>query len=343
MEQKYHIDISLATLARVVFFGILLWLIYFLRDLILIIITAIIISSSVEPLKKMMVLYKIPKILSVVVIYLFIFLFFTTLFYEMVPIFLEQSRIFLDNLPQVSTKIKETLGIAVVGDLLSNSFSFFDDIDYQSVIGSVATSGFTALSTFANGIVSFILIILFSVYFSLEDRSIHKFVEVLTPKQYEKYAVDLVTRSQRKIGLWFRGQLLLGAITAVLVYLMLTLVGVPNAFFLAVLAGVFELVPILGSVIAIIPAILLAFVSGGFTLVLIVIAIYLIIQQFQSNLIYPLVVRKVVGVPIPLVIISLVAGAQLFGFIGVVIAIPVVAILQEVFNDIGSGKIKKIK
>ena len=117
------------------------------------------------------------------------------------------------------------------------------------------------------------------------------------------------------------------------------MLGVPNALFLATLAAVAEIIPIFGPVLAIIPAALLAFLTGGIGLSVIVIVAYLLIQQFQTNLIYPLVVTKIVGIPVPLIIISLFAGFALFGFLGVLISIPMATFVRELYVDLKTGKL----
>ena len=101
-----------------------------------------------------------------------------------------------------------------------------------------------------------------------------------------------------------QGQVILALIIGVLVYLGLTILGVRYALLLAVLAGVFEIIPIFGPILAAIPAVLIGFIDGGASMALFVIGLYTIIQQFENQLIYPLVVRKVVGVPPLLVILA---------------------------------------
>jgi predicted PurR-regulated permease PerM len=101
---------------------------------------------------------------------------------------------------------------------------------------------------------------------------------------------------------------------------------------------VLEIIPVFGPIMAAIPAVLLAFSSGGTTLALWITGFYLLVQQFESNLIYPLVVRKIVGVPPIIVILALIVGAQLAGFLGILIAIPIVAALMEVVDDMEKKK-----
>src|SRR3990167_3942275 len=112
-----------------------------------------------------------------------------------------------------------------------------------------------------------------------------------------------------------QGQLILALIMGVLVYLGLTILCVKHALLLAVVAAIFEIIPVFGPTLAAVPAVMVGFVDGGFTIGMLVIALYVIFQQFENHLIYPLVVTRVVGVPPLLIILSLIVGAQLAGFL----------------------------
>jgi len=178
----------------------------------------------------------------------------------------------------------------------------------------------------------------YSFYFAINEKGIEEFLRILTPKEKEEYIVGLWKRSQAKIGLWMQGQLLLGVLIGVLVYLVLAVLGVPYALPLGVIAGLFELIPVFGPILSAVPGIALAFTTGGFTLALMVLGAYVIIQQLENNLIYPLVVTKVVGVPPVLVILALLIGAKLAGILGILLSVPLAAVLQEVFDDWGKFK-----
>jgi len=165
-------------------------------------------------------------------------------------------------------------------------------------------------------------------------------LELITPIKRRGYVVDLWQRTQVKIGLWMQGQILLIVLIGVLTYLGLTILGVPYALLLGLFAGLAELIPIFGPVIAAIPAIMLAFVNGvsfveaGLASAIAVGLFYVLIQQFENNLIYPLVVQKVVGVPPILVIIALIIGWDIAGFLGIILAVPVAAGLMELAHDV---------
>jgi len=188
-----------------------------------------------------------------------------------------------------------------------------------------------------------VLIVVLSFYLAVQEDGVSNFLKVITPLKNEKYIISLWKRSQKKIGYWMQGQILLGLIVGVLLYLGLTILGVKNALLLSVFAAFFEIIPLFGPVIAAIPAVLLSFADGGLTAGLLVVGLYLIIQQFENHLIYPLVVKKVVGVSPIMVILALVIGYKLAGFLGVLLSVPIAAAITEYFRDVVEGKMTEEK
>jgi predicted PurR-regulated permease PerM len=202
-------------------------------------------------------------------------------------------------------------------------------------------NAFAAAARIFGGVFSFVLIIVFSFYFAVIDTGVDDFLRIVTPKSHQAYVQGLWRRSQHKIGLWMQGQLLLGVIMGVLVFLGLTILGVPHALVLALIAGVFEIIPVFGPTLAAVPAVTIAFVSGGAFMGFVVVALYVIFQQFENHLIYPLVVTRVVGVPPLLVILALIVGGQLAGFLGIILSVPAAATLQEFVRDIDLGRLPR--
>jgi predicted PurR-regulated permease PerM len=104
------------------------------------------------------------------------------------------------------------------------------------------------------------------------------------------------------------------------------------------LAAVFEIIPVFGPIISSVPAILIAFTDGGVGTGLLLVGLYIIIYQFESQLFYPLVVKKIVGISPIVVILALIIGAKLYGVLGALIAVPLSAALMEYVNDIDKSK-----
>jgi predicted PurR-regulated permease PerM len=140
-----------------------------------------------------------------------------------------------------------------------------------------------------------------------------------------------------------QGQLILSLIIGVLGYLWLSIFQVPYAFLIAIFAAIIEIVPVFGSVISGIVAVVIATSHGGAELGLIIAVGFLVINLLQSNLIYPLVVKRVVGVPPIMVILAMIAGGQIAGFLGVLLSVPIAAAIQEFVSDIERAKAKELK
>ena len=341
MSNGNSINISSGTIIRVFVIGIAFYLLYILRDLALVLFTSITIAASIEPANRVMIKKGVPRVLSVIIIFLTIAIVVSAGFYLFLPTFLNDAIGLLGTLPKYvdSGELWNPLRETAIGGAVSN-FSLQEVIKSLSSTFTNVTGGlFTTVSGFFGGIISFILVVVLSFYLSVQNDGVGNFLRIVVPDQYENYVLSLWRRSENKIGLWLQGQLLLAVIIGVLTFLGLSIIGVRSAMFLAAIAAVLEIIPIFGLVLAIIPAMAVALTDGGITLSLVVLGLYIIIQQFEAHLIYPLVVRKIVGIPPILVILTLLVGLKLAGFLGVLLSVPVAAIVVEVLSDLEKKKI----
>ena len=173
---------------------------------------------------------------------------------------------------------------------------------------------------------------------SIKEKGIEGFLRIITPADSEEYVIGLWQRTEHKIGLWIQGQMLLGIIIGVLAYLGLTILGVKYSFVLALMTAFCELIPF-GIYIAVIPAVLFSYLSGGVYLSIMSFILYFILHQFENYLIYPLIIKKVIGISSLIVILALLIGAELAGFWGVILAIPSAVCLLEFLDDVEKKKI----
>ncbi len=345
MEKPRDISVHITSgsIITTLLFLALAALLWFLKDLVLILLTAIVIASAMEPAVNFLNRRRIHRVLSVILVYLCVFGTFLSVLFIFIPPILGDAADFLSRLPQTLSAINisdATHGLLPWGNV-GDQISSADLLRNISKTLSDTTGGvFTTLSAFFGGLTSFILIIVFSFYFSVQETGVDDFLRVVTPVKEQAYVLHLWKRSQEKIGKWMQGQLILGIIVGILLYLGLVILGIPNALMLAVIAGLFELIPVFGQILAAIPALMIGFSDGGVTALLLVGGLYLVVQQFEAHLIYPVVVKKVVGVPPLLVIIALIVGAKLAGFLGILLSVPIAAAIQEFVSDIERKKAK---
>lgn len=346
MKENKHISINIApgSIITALLFILGLGLLFYLRDLVLIVLTAIVFASAIEPGVHFFMKHKINRLLSVLLVYLLTVFFIGTIGFIFIPPVLDDAATFLTNLPTTLQTIEFSSGFsngvpgAIVNDFSPMQFANAIRSSFASFTGGL----FSTLSAFFGGIISLGLIIVFSFYFAVQETGIDDFLRLVVPVRHQDYALSLWKRSQEKIGKWMQGQLLLAVLVGVLLYLGLVILGVPYALLLAVLAALFELIPVFGQFLAAVPAIAVSFADGGATAALLVVGLYVIVQQFESNLIYPLVVKKVVGVPPILVILALLIGGALAGFLGILLSVPIAAALQEFINDVQKSKEREL-
>lgn len=338
MEKNYNISISTGMIIKIIVILVIAFLLYRMLDLVLVVLASVVIASAIEPIINWFARYKIKRLFAVIITYLFVILIFSGLLYFFIPPVLNEATNVLNSTPRYLDSLT-----------LWNPLSNNEIADTDKLISSISDTlkNFTAnasdniisiASSIFGGTLSFILIIVLSFYLAVQQGGVEKFLRIITPLKKEAYIIDLWKRSQLKIGYWMQGQLLLGLVVGILVYLGLVIIGVPNALVLAVLAGVFEIIPLFGPVISAIPAILFGYVGGGITAAILVLGLFIIIQQFENHLIYPLVVKKVVGVSPIIVILALIIGAKLAGFLGILLSIPITSALMEFVSDFQKDK-----
>jgi len=305
--------------------------VYLLRDVLMVVFFAIIISSAVAPFADWLESKKIPRILSVLVLYLIVAALGILLLTILIPVTAYELRQLIQILPKLFSDASIALENIPSMQGLLDSASQFLQVSSQSSIGIV-------ISVFG-GLISFLSIIIISFYFSIMRHGIPSFLRSVLPDRYEGYAIGLWRRSELKVGRWFQGQLLLGLAMGLFVFVGLSLMGVKYALLLGILAMVLELVPIAGPVLASIPAIILAFLQSrglGFAVVI----FYIIAQQTENHFLAPVILGKSTGLNPVTVIIALLIGAKLAGILGILLAVPVAVVIVEVLDDMAEQRRK---
>jgi predicted PurR-regulated permease PerM len=192
------------------------------------------------------------------------------------------------------------------------------------VVLSVASGAFWVI---------FILIVAF--YLVKDAHRIAEYVVELAPPGYQEDAIRLRQEVVQVWNAFLRGQLLLGSVVALATVIIDTGIGLPYAWALGLFAGVMELVPNIGPIIAAVPAVLLALIQGSafiplgnFWFAVLVAGTYLVIQLVENNLLVPRILGRTLDLHPLAVLIAVLAGGQLAGILGVLLASPTVATLR---------------
>jgi predicted PurR-regulated permease PerM len=341
------ISITTGTMIRAVLIILGLFLLWFLRDLILVVLTSIVLASFVESAVPHFKKVGINRIFGIVILYVVALLIFAGLFYLFAPLLITEiynfSSFISAYIPGVSFlnyfQNEAFSGAKDIVNTLSGNFSLSSLMSVsRAFIVNLSGGFFQTLSIAFGSIFNFVLIILISFYLSIQEKGIENFLRIIIPIQYENYVVDLWDRSRNKIALWMKGQVVLALVVAVLIYLVLSLIGIEYALLLAIIAGVMELVPY-GILVALVPAFSFSYLSGGISSALMVSGAYIIVHQFEVFLFAPLIIKKIVGLSPIVIILSVLVGFELGGVWGGVLSIPLSIVLMEFLNDLEKHKI----
>lgn len=328
------VDVSFHSIMKFFAVTFLLLFLYFIKDILLIVLVAILLALTIDPIVDMLKKrYGMPRMLGAGTLFAVALILLMAIIYIVVPPLAQQVSQLGEALPGYFQKENwEML-------LQSGSNLGLSSQDLQNVIselsGGIKSGGETLVSGalgIAGGILSAILVIVMTFYLVLEDDGVEKFIRALVPDAEQKRALRVAHKIEKKLGHWLLGQLALGVIVGMLSLLGLYIIGVPYATVLALLAGVLELVPYIGPALSAIPAVLIAF-SISPTLAFFTLILYFLIQQFENHVIVPKVMSKSVGLHPIIIIIAALLGGKLAGIAGMILAVPVATIIALVLED----------
>ncbi len=232
-----------------------------------------------------------------------------------------------DTLPQTIQHAKENISQYDLGrKALDKLQSTADTQKLKSMVRRLFSSSYGALS-------DLYIVLLISVFF-ITSPSLYKrgLVHLLPPKAKDK-GNQIIEDIYQKLKSWLKGQIIGVFFIGILSGVGLWLLGVPLVLTLALIAGIFNLIPNFGPLIALIPAALLAFMQGPMTALLVVV-LYEGIQIAQSAVMQPIVQKKMVSMPPALIIIGQIAMGTLGGFWGLLLATPTVVVIMTLVNEL---------
>ena len=319
------VTITTWTIVKVILVLLGVALLWFLKDVLAMLFVALLLAALIDPFANWFDKKHIPRGAAVVIIYLCLILVVALVFVLLIPPLVEQATQliqtfgyqgeidgFLQEIKQITTGAGITEANSIVGALQSFSSTI------TGFVGSV-------------GAIAIVLVLTF--YMVVEEESVARVFRSLAPQEYQPYLSQLIDRMQGKIGAWLRGQIILGVIVGVITFIGLAIFDVRYALVLALIAGMFEIIPYVGPILAAIPAVVLTFIDSP-TKGVIVLVLYFLIQQVENNILVPRVMQKVAGLNPLVSIVALIIGLKLGGIVGAIFAIPVAMMVSVVLQDL---------
>ncbi len=327
------ISISTYTVLKIIAIILGLAILWLVRDVLVLVFLALFLSALIQPAANWGVRHKIPRGLTVVFVYFISFGLLALIVALMIPTLIEQAvrlaTIFGEKWVVIQDVAKAATNFATTHSLTSIK------PDLNSIwmqFGGTVAGLFNTLSNVVGGIVGLIIVLVMTYYLVAQDRKALTIIQDFVPVKHQKFAMNLVEAVQAKMGGWFRGQILLCFIIGLLYYIGLLIIGIDSPLVLALFGGLTEFIPYLGPILGGIPIVFVAFVASPFKGLLALIVL-VIIQQAEGHFIVPKVMQKAVGLNPLISIIALLVGAQLYGILGALLAIPVATAIAVVYKE----------
>lgn len=315
----------------------LAWALYLVRNALLLVYISALVAIGLAPLAaaiERQTLYgrrRVPRWVAITIIYLCFLAVLVGLGVLVIQPLVMQARELWAELPAMMQRAQQWL---MERGLLGRAISVREAIEQSPVGGTDAVGAVVAaILGFVGGIFGLVTILILAFYLLLDADNLVRLFVRLFPAAEQPRVEDACRRVTHKVSGWLGGQLLLAGIIGSTAAIGLFLMGVPYFYVLALIAGIGEMIPIVGPLLAAVPAVAVGFTVSP-ALALGVTAFFVLQQQVENHVLVPKVMERQVGVSAVAVIVALLLGGMLLGVVGAILAVPTVAILQVLFEEL---------
>lgn len=322
MPQKVEISVrTILFIAALLLGG---WFFVQIIDILLLIFVAFILTSALHPLVDKLSAYRIPRALAIALLYIIGVLIIVFSSSTLFPPLVAQMLGLFNQLPEYAQKFLQYFNIRSVN--LEN---------FTGQLAPITQNIFLLTVGIFSNIISLITVFVITFYFLLERPHLEKHIATLFGKTRGESIFLIIGKIEEKLGSWVRGQLLLMFIIGFTCFLGLVALRIENALALGVLAGVLEIVPIIGPIISAVPAILVALATSSSPfLALVVAGLYFAVQHLENNFVVPTIMRHSVGLSPVFTLLALMIGGRLGGIGGALLAVPLVVTIQVLIQEL---------
>jgi predicted PurR-regulated permease PerM len=326
-------------LRGLLFISLVGWFIYSVRSILIPFILGFIIAYVLHPLVDVLEKKRLPRALAISIIYIFFIAITVGVVFYALPVLLRDLNKLVEVIPHYTTVIQELfnelqvnysrvpmpLGIREVSDGAINSF----EETSLGIIRGILSGIIILLSQTFN----IVLAPLLSFYFLMDYKEMGHKILCLIPTRYRSGLVVIAHEVDEVIKKVIRGNLLVAALVAILATVGMMIIGMDFPLLIGILVGITNFIPYFGAIISTVPIILLALLKSKW-LALYVLGVMVLIQQIEGNIISPKILGEYIGLHPLVIIFALLAGGSLWGFTGLLIAVPFAAVLKVLLKHV---------
>lgn len=327
------IDITSSTILRVILMLLACWVLYIIRDVILMIVAAMVIAFAMSPLVKRLQGYGVHRGVSVVIVYAALIALLSAAVTVIIPAVAQQTAELALQAPDLLTGLQKSIG--TIPGVSSEQAAF----QLQSSLGKIGSNLsnyggaiFQQTRSVFSGFLSVIFVFVIAFYLVIEQSALKKMFRYLVPRKHMAYVELIIDKIEYKLGRWVLGQLFLGVVVGLAVGIVLWLFGVKYALALGLVAGILEVLPVIGPLVSGLLGTLIA-LSQSFFLGIAALVMYIGIQQIENQVLVPNIMKKATGLNPLVILIAVLLGGRLAGFVGVILSVPIATIISIILAD----------
>lgn len=324
---------------------VLMALIHFLSPILTPFVISTVLAYLADPIADRLEAKGLSRTLSVILVFVFIFSLLTVLLMVVIPLLIEQLKVIIDSLPLWERWMEQT-GLPWLRQYITIDLSWFDASHWtQSVVtrwqqaggilaslGETLTRSSLAVATVAGNL---LLIPVVTFYLLRDWDTMMVKIRHLLPRNVEPVAVQLLEECDEVLGSFLKGQMMVMVVLGLIYSLGLSIIGLQFALLIGMLAGLLTIIPYMGFAVGFVAALAVAFFQfDSLTGVMAVVVVFTIGQILEGWVLTPLLVGDKIGLHPVAVIFALMAGGQLFGFVGMMIALPLAAVIMVVLRHL---------
>jgi predicted PurR-regulated permease PerM len=316
-------------------------ILYATRQILAPFVVAFIIAYALDPLVDKLEEWKLPRTMAIVFFILFILIILTLTGMIAFPAIKLQVERLAGDMPDYTVTIQQWFSPifenvikedpARIKEVISNLMEKLGNIPPKLLAStsSLLWSGFSGMLNFIITMINLVIIPISCFYFLKDIDTIKEKIKALIPTRYKETVFDLTQETNEVLGAFIRGQLTVAIILAVFYSVGLSIIGTPMSIVIGIVAGLANIVPYLGLLVGLIPAILLTVLQfHGVAHLLGVLLVFGIAQAMEGMVITPRIVGDKIGLHPVVIMLAILAGGRFFGFIGILLAVPVAAVLN---------------
>jgi predicted PurR-regulated permease PerM len=326
------ITISTGTIVRSILILLVLAFLYLIRDVLAMFFAALFLAALIDPFADFLERLKIPRGLAALIVYIIgIALVVGALLLILPPVLAELQNFLSFFAPDI--QILGTWQTLVTWDTLSHGFTQVLETVRGAGISAAVPQVLEVGSHVFGAVAAGVVVMTLAFFLVAEKTALVKAIAFVAPAEYQPFVMQMSGKMREQLGSWLRGQLLLMLAIFILTYIALSILGVPYAIILALIAGLLEIIPFIGPWLAAIPAVILALSVSPLHAVLTA-GVYFLVQLAENQILVPKIMQKVSGLNPIISLLAVLIGFRVGGVVGVILSIPLAMALSVFLGEI---------